>query len=535
MYHGTAVRVTIAEEAPMRTVAIINQKGGCGKTTTAINLSAVLARAGSRVLLIDMDPQSHCAAGLGVPEHRIELDIGDAMLSVGTKPLDPPRLLWRVGRNLDLAPSRMKLAGLEASRGGLADLLDRDRRLAAVLHEFRHEYDLACIDCPPSIGLLTYNALAAADLVLIPVETGFFSLQGATRQVTTVRTLARRLGMQLPAWVLPTIHDEENTVATDLLGELHRRFKGRVAPVIVRRDASLREAASFGQAVVDYAPDSIGAKDYAALAGWVRGVLLGPAEASVPGTTEELADEASPEVHVPIPSARMLAEKPATDTGGLPVVPAAAADPRPINRAEDVARRAQEFLRRVATGRPAGAGPTPSGERAHTGLASAATATEQTDVAGGGEPTRPATQTMAKPPVRSMGVVRLESPPPAPTVTASASIARLYGVSQTNQGVLFVQPQSVGSRVAVAGSFNDWSTTSHVMRANTALGVYELCVKLPPGQFRYRLVIDGQWTADPHNDQCEPNPFGGQDSILHVGPAVSPLSPSTADARRVSA
>ena len=108
----------------MRTIAIINQKGGCGKTTTAINLAGLLARAGRRTLLVDMDPQSHCAAGLGIPEHRLDMDIGDAMLAIGDRHIDAARLLWKAGRNLDLAPSRMRLAGLEAARGGLAPMAD---------------------------------------------------------------------------------------------------------------------------------------------------------------------------------------------------------------------------------------------------------------------------------------------------------------------------------------------------------------------------------------------------------------------------
>ena len=140
----------LGKEWPVRIITIINQKGGCGKTTTAINLAGTFAKQGLRTLLVDMDPQSHCAAGLGVPENRIDLDIGDAMLTPGNRPLDTSRLLWRVGRRLDLAPSRTKLAGLEASRGGLADLLDREKRLAAVVSQFKHEYDVVCVDCPPT-------------------------------------------------------------------------------------------------------------------------------------------------------------------------------------------------------------------------------------------------------------------------------------------------------------------------------------------------------------------------------------------------
>ncbi|TVQ52776.1 MAG: hypothetical protein EA377_09380, partial [Phycisphaerales bacterium] len=143
----------------MRTIALVNQKGGCGKTTTAINLAATFARRGVRTLLIDMDPQSHCAAGLGVPEAHIESGIAEAMLHENPATLDPEDYLWKVARNLDLIPSTTRLAGLEAPTGGLHQRPDRDRRLEYVLCGLRDRYDLCLIDCPPTIGLLTFNAL----------------------------------------------------------------------------------------------------------------------------------------------------------------------------------------------------------------------------------------------------------------------------------------------------------------------------------------------------------------------------------------
>jgi len=476
----------------MRTIAIINQKGGCGKTTTAINLASQLAAQGRRTLLIDMDPQSHCAAGLGVPESRIEMDIGDAMLTVGPAGVDAPRLLWRVARNLDLAPSRTKLAGLEASRGGLADLLDREKRLAAVISHFKHEYDVVCVDCPPSIGLLTYNALACADLVLIPVETSFFSLQGATKQVSTVRTLSRRLGVQLPVWLLATIHEAASPVAEDLLGELHRRFKDRVAPVVIRRDLKLREAASFGQPVREYAPDCPGTADYATLAKWLGELLVGPLDAGdEPGEVD---------VTVPPISARFLAEKGADRAADKQVAECVEAKAGP-NRAEDVARRAQEFLRRVALGK-AGTGVQP--------FAPVSPVTPSAHIA-----PEPPLHEVPVPTVMPTGTLRLVEAEAKPVTPAGT--ARLLGARETNQGMLFVQPLVCGQTVAIAGSFNNWSATSHVMKRNASLGVHELCLRLPAGRFVYRLVIDGQWTADPYNNDCEPNPFGGTNSVCRVG------------------
>lgn len=488
----------------MRTIAIINQKGGCGKTTTAINLAAGLARQGRRTLLIDMDPQSHCAAGLGIPEQRIEMDIGDAMLAVGQRPIDPTKLLWRAGRNLDLAPSRMRLAGLEAPRGGLADLADKDKRLATVLTHFQADYDVCCIDCPPSIGLLTYNALAAADTVLIPVETSFFSLQGANRQIQTVKTIGRRLGVSLPVWVLPTIHDTTNAVAIDLLEELYKRFKEKSLPLVIRRDPKLREAASFGQSILDYSPESVGAEDYNKLAQWVADNL------KARGTAVIDIDDEPAEVEAPSPAPAVAA---------APTIPAVPSAPevKPISRAEDVARRAQEFLRRVALGktaeRPATDAPATSSLAPITPAPTLPTPTLPSGPTVDNTITSGSTAVAVAPRSTVLKLIETPAPKPAPV---SPVTHRLLGVRETNQGVLFVQPLTLGDSVSIAASFNNWNPENHVMKANPSLGVWELCVKLPAGKHTYRLVIDGQWCTDPYNDTCEPNPFGETNSAFSV-------------------
>ncbi|MFN5957612.1 MAG: ParA family protein, partial [Planctomyces sp.] len=238
----------------MRTIAIINQKGGCGKTTTAINLAGVFARRGARVLLVDLDPQSHCAAGLAIPEQRIDVQIGDAMLAVAEKPdksIDWTRLLWRVSRNLDLAPSSVRLAAIEAPRAGLAGQPDSERRLDQVLTRIADQYDLCLIDCPPSIGLLTYNALVAANEVLIPVETGFFALQGASKQVLAIKSLFKRLNVAPTYRLFATLHNPDSTLQNQVLDEFQRRFGDGVIPVVVRHDPKLREAVHFGQPIIE--------------------------------------------------------------------------------------------------------------------------------------------------------------------------------------------------------------------------------------------------------------------------------------------
>ena len=192
----------------MRTFAIVNQKGGSGKTTTAINLAAIFAHRGQRTLLIDLDPQSHCATGLGVPEGCVQKSISEVLLADDVSKLDRSEFLWEAARNLDLIPSTMRLAGLEAPGGGLHQRSDRDRRLAAVLAALSDKYDRCVIDCPPTIGLLTFNALRAARETLIPVETGFFSLRGAEKQWRTIRQLIDRLGRPIACHMIATIYDQ---------------------------------------------------------------------------------------------------------------------------------------------------------------------------------------------------------------------------------------------------------------------------------------------------------------------------------------
>ena len=255
----------------MRVVAIVNQKGGCGKTTTAVNLAAVMARDGVRTLLVDMDPQSHCAAGLGVPDNRIERTITDAMLAEQPSRLRADEYVWEVGRNLHLAPSSVQLSLLEAPNGPLASRLDRDRRLARVLAGWKDNFDWCVIDCPPTIGLLTFNALRTADLVLIPVETGYFSLKGAEKQIQTIEAIVGRFGRDIPFKLLPTLVNERRALSRDVVEALSRRCPEALLPIAIREHEELRDAASYGQSITEFAPGSAAEADFEALATWLRG------------------------------------------------------------------------------------------------------------------------------------------------------------------------------------------------------------------------------------------------------------------------
>lgn len=498
----------------MQTIVIINQKGGCGKTTSAINLAGVAAMQGRRTLLIDLDPQSHCAAGLAIPEQRIDLDIGDAMLA--EKLPDRQRLMWRAARNLDLIPSRLKLAGLEAARGGLASKPDKDRRLARVLEAVQDDYDLCIVDCSPSIGLLTYNALVAASDILIPVETSYFSLQGATKQVNTIKALEARLGVSAPYCILPTIHEPDSALATDLINELGRRFGDKVCPTAIRRDRALKESASFGQPVVEYAPSSDGAIDYSSAAEWL------------------LADE----------QARKLQPRPEKPKPIEPMVtPAAATEPKQqVKTTRAVATATATIAKKIAEPQPT-AQPAAQQESASQ---HAAKIREQ--IMGGSTSATatlaaPATQKPAKtavrliepdsdtqPAVRPMtGRIVIAEPKTEPKAKPSTPSPAgenengsetqskpLAGVRVTPGLARFALPTSLGSDIRLAGDFNHWSEHTLVFQRRDELGLFELEIPLVPGRYRYRIIVDGTWQDDPTNPAREPNEYGAFNSVVIV-------------------
>lgn len=481
----------------MQRLVIINQKGGCGKTTSAINLAGVAASQGKRTLLVDLDPQSHCAAGLAIPEQRIDLDIGDAMLSDGVP--DKPRLIWRAARNLDLIPSRLKLAGLEAARGGLASKPDKEQRLDRVLSHLAPDYDLCIVDCSPSIGLLTYNALACATRILIPVETSFFSLQGATKQVNTIRSLERRLGVTAPYNILATIHEPDSALATDLMNELLRRFEDRVCPTAIRRDRALREATSFGQPVVEYDPQSIGAADFAAAAKWL---LLGTPESQRPDLPEPITPppatkKNSTDKKTTIRTTPSVGE--ATSTLAKRLAPAAS--PAPASAAPT--STVKEPKRAVAT-KTAPMGSTGSAGSAGTATATIAapqTAVRLVEDSDTSTARRPDTRTIVTPEPKTPGTKPVT---PTPGVRALPGRAR------------FALPLSIGHSVHVAGDFNHWAPSTLGMQRREDLKLWELDIPLVPGRYRYRIIVDGAWQTDPTNNAKEPNEFGEYNSVLIV-------------------
>jgi chromosome partitioning protein len=245
-----------------RVIAIANQKGGVGKTTTAINLGAGLAVAERRTLIIDMDPQGNATSGMGLDRASLEGSVYDIM--VEHAPLEEVRVDAVHFPFLDIVPSSQDLVGAEVE---LVDRPQRELILRDALEAVREEYDYILLDCPPSLGLLTLNTLAAADTVLIPIQCEFYALEGLSQLLNTVRLVQQNLNPKLQIeGVLLTMYDQRLNLSRQVAEEANEYFGSRVFESIIPRNVRLAEAPSFGKPIVLYDILSAGAQSYLALA-----------------------------------------------------------------------------------------------------------------------------------------------------------------------------------------------------------------------------------------------------------------------------
>ena len=242
-------------------IAIVNQKGGVGKTTTSVNLSAYLAHLGKRVLLVDIDPQANATSGIGIDHRNLEMGVYEAL--IGNKPLFEV-VKRTVQKGLHIAPATLSLAGAGVE---MVNLENREFRLANVLEEARKDYDYIIVDGPPSLGLLTVNSLVAADEVLIPIQSEYYALEGLSQLLETISLVQNNLKPTLGIMgAVITMFDRRNKLSESVMGELYQYFPNRIFRSVIPRSVRLAEAPSYGRSILHYDPKSKGGKAYEGLA-----------------------------------------------------------------------------------------------------------------------------------------------------------------------------------------------------------------------------------------------------------------------------
>lgn len=547
----------------VRIVAIANQKGGCGKTTVAINLAASLAREARRTLLVDLDPQGHCALGTAVPEDQIDLSILDCLLrQIESAPIELSQVTWQIAPNLDLAPSRADLATLEP-RLGDRDNVDVLLRDLLRLNESR--YDYVVIDCPPHLGLLMKNGLRAATEVIIPVDTGYFSLHGLTRQLATIEELGQRNGSKPAVRVLPNQYDVRTKLAREILSEMRKRFDGVVLESIVNFNTKLKEGASFGQPITEFAPTSMGAKDFQSLA---REVLANEPQVAPGHELLEHMERLAADAERLLATTTTLVRPESTDVDA-----AQATTEKTVSFQSPALKAAVEESLRRRTSTPASDGSSATvrspvrfadsdparpteGTLENQSVVTTPSAQRQVGMTESLAATSPPRVTPAKTPVQNDSPLPLQTNPatkatPASTIStdnvepasvmppptrapqdpssgraASApathdeitrKIDAIYGVRQEGDVVVFRSPSKDASEIQIAGDFNDWMPHTTPMR-RLGNGDFEVRLKLPRGRFRYRLVVDGRWSHDAYNPAVESNEYGELNSVVEVNP-----------------
>jgi chromosome partitioning protein len=368
------------EKAGMHIIAIVNQKGGCGKTTTAINLSAVLGQQDARVLLIDMDPQGHASLGLGVAGAELaslyELLKGDRRLD--------EVIQSDVTRGVDLIPGNISLAAAEHL---LAEQPDRDRQLARHLAMLEGRYDCVVLDCPPALGLLSVNALRAADRVLIPVEPSIYSLDGIERLRETIYLLAGQYGIEPSVTLLANMFNTRTRIARNMLEMLESQLPVDLCATRIRNSVCVREAAFHGASLTDFAPRAPVTADFRQLTEELFGTVL---------------------QHAPSKTAHVIGTR-------------------------------------------------------HETLPAAGRAAETSNL----------------------------------------------------KEVVFRFDITESDRVQIAGEFNNWIPDKNV-ETEILDGSLQKILRVSPGGYEYRLIIDGVWQQDPANPKVAPNDMGGYNSLLNV-------------------
>lgn len=367
----------------MRIITISNQKGGCGKTTTSINLAAALATNNRKVLLIDLDPQAHATSGLDI---KADLSIYNVLSKITNKKAKLEEIILNLGENFDIAPSSIVLSTLEQELSGE---IGRESRLCDTLKNFKNNYDYILIDCPPNLGILTINAIRAANEIIIPVEASRFSLEGVSQLTSIINLVAERLNHNVDFRVLVANFDSRLQHSFAMLERIKNDYRNKMFSNIIHVNVKLKEAQNAGLNILAYDKYCRGAKDYFSLS---REII-----------TQEDAPAISPAVEKTV-------------------------------LAETFEKRMNEILKEE--------------------------------------------------------------------------------LPKLNE-VVFSLKAPEANEVYLAGEFNNWKLDDH-SRMEQTNGCWTKCLSLNNGKYRYRFVIDGNWSEDPANPLTQLNSYGTLDSLLEV-------------------
>jgi len=400
----------------MRIISITNQKGGCGKTTTAVNLAASLAQNNKKVLVIDLDPQAHATLGLNI---KADLSIYDVLSKLTHRKTKLQNIIKNIDVNFDIAPSSLILSTLEQE---LAGEIGRESRVWDTLSEFKNVYDYILIDCPPNLGILTINAIRASHSVIIPVEASRFSLEGLNQLKEIVKLVRDRLDHSVDFRVLVVNFDSRLRHSFTMLDKIKETFKDKIFDTIIHVNVRLKEAQNQGTHIFSYDKYCRGAKDYYSLSREI--ITIDEKHTKPAAVLHASVSHSQTPVHAQTPSA------PAVPTHTAPV-----------------ARKVEK------------------------------------------ETTMPDLKTKMQEMIK-------EHMPKMPEV-------------------VFKVAAPEAKEVYVAGEFNNWQLddNSRMVRQNDA---WVKKVSLKPGAYRYRFVLDGNWTEDPANPKKAMNPFGQEDSLVEI-------------------
>lgn len=416
----------------MKTIAIANQKGGCAKTTTAINLAGALASLHKRILVVDLDPQSHASFGLGVTTQAVDKSIYNVLTDNSEKRRNIDSCIVNISENIDIVPSNILLSTLEQE---LKDKDDAVSKLYQALTAHKLEYDYVLIDCPPSLGFLTFNALRAAGHIIVPIDMSAFSLMGVSKLLGMLELIKLKIHHAPRVNAVATLFDKRTKYSQDMLEDIKTFFRDQMLTTVIRVSVSLKKAAAKGVTVIQYDNKSNGALDHMALA---EEILRLDGSAEFEKAMEEAVQSPPIEETVVIRREMVVIEQPKNES------PAANEN----------------------------------------------TATE--------------------PPVeiKDTGFVITETHVPE---TSSSIIEQPVPPER-----LFTLEAPQAKEIYIVGDFNHWKINDDSRLARLENGKWEKRIALSPGRYKYKFVVDGEWTTDASNTEKEQNPFGTFDSVLSI-------------------